>query len=186
MSCSDNGEPKRSSQVPVSIKVLSPSVNTSPVTGTAVPGNLLLNDTLGETSAADDDIQDASDNEIEDGTSIQSLKNSPPVFNNKPSLDSIIYLSENAEIGYFIFKISATDPDGDRICAHIANSSEPGVFTLIDGVLTTARSLDFETHSTYNLTIMITDGIHKEYWPVSHNLDVTIIYLIKLLYSLSL
>lgn len=139
--------------------------NTS-ATSTVSSINTISNDTL-ESAAATEDILDASDAVIEDSESIQSSKNSPPVFDNKPNLDSIIYLAENVKIGHYILKISATDPDGDRICSHIANASVPGVFTLLDGVLTTARSLDFETHSSYNLTIMITDGLSRAYWPVS-------------------
>ena len=81
-----------------------------------------------------------------------------------PTFDAGSYsfeVSEDAAAGTQVGTVSATDPDeGDTVTYSITSGNEAGQFAVdgSTGVITVAGSLDYETASSYTLTVEASDG----------------------------
>ena len=85
--------------------------------------------------------------------------NHRPVFETE---DDTLYLSENAEVGATVFTVHATDADNatnDAVIYSISDGNINNTFYINPktGVVYIAQDLDYETESTYTLTIVATD-----------------------------
>ena len=85
--------------------------------------------------------------------------NHQPVFE---TLDSTVSVSENADIGNIIFAVHASDADNatnDAVTYSISAGNVDNAFFLNPkaGVLHIAQDLDYETETSYDLTIVATD-----------------------------
>ena len=71
------------------------------------------------------------------------------------------HLSENVGIGTSVAQLIAADADSTTITYEILGGNDSGDFILdpISGLLLSANTLDFETQSSYNLSITVTDGV---------------------------
>ena len=75
--------------------------------------------------------------------------------------DLTLTVAEDVAIGTLVGTIAATDPDGDEISFEITAGNEANAFGLsAEGVLSTLSALDFETTSSYALTVMVSDGMN--------------------------
>ncbi|NXW87711.1 PCD23 protein, partial [Alopecoenas beccarii] len=83
---------------------------------------------------------------------------------NSPSFTSspLSYVMEDVEVGFFVHRIIAKDPDEGRngqVTYHILSGNENKAFVLdkITGLLTTTQLLDHEIQERYSLTVMALD-----------------------------
>ena len=66
--------------------------------------------------------------------------------------------AENISVGSTIATINATDPESDSISYSLSGTGSNKFSIASNGVITTAGALDYETVSSYNLTVTISDG----------------------------
>jgi len=59
--------------------------------------------------------------------------------------------------------MSVSGSSGVCVWVFVADGNEDDVFSIYpeNGNMIVARPLDWETRSTYNLTVMATDGVHR-------------------------
>ena len=84
--------------------------------------------------------------------------NEAPVFG---STSSTLSVSEAAAIGASVGTVSATDPDtGNTVTYSITAGNSAGKFSIgsSSGAITVAAALDYETDSSYTLTVEASDG----------------------------
>ena len=88
---------------------------------------------------------------------LQTPPNSPPVFGSASYAFSV---AEDAGVGEAVGSISATDADGDTLSYSITAGNEDGKFAINagTGAITVAGTLDYETTSSYTLTVQTDDG----------------------------
>ena len=69
-------------------------------------------------------------------------------------------LAESVALGAAVGTVAATDDDGDVLTFSIASENTGNAFAINEntGAITVARKLDFETTSTYTLTVSASDG----------------------------
>ena len=83
--------------------------------------------------------------------------------NNIPQIvDATFSVDENSPQGTLVGKVIATDNDGDKLSFKIAAGDDNNAFSIDeDGTITVNSSdeLDYETTTSYNLTIQVSDGI---------------------------
>ncbi len=82
----------------------------------------------------------------------------PPAFGSETYTFSV---SESATAGDVVGSVAATDPDaGDELSYAITVGNEAGKFAigLVDGQVTVAGALDYETVASYTLTVQAGDG----------------------------
>ncbi|XP_014798528.1 PREDICTED: protocadherin-23 [Calidris pugnax] len=86
------------------------------------------------------------------------------INDNSPSFtsSSLSYVVEDVEVGFFVHRIIAKDPDEGRngeVTYHILSGNENKAFVLdkITGLLTTAQLLDREIQDRYSLTVVALD-----------------------------
>lgn len=74
--------------------------------------------------------------------------------------DATWSVAENAAVGSQVGTVSATDPDGDGLSYAITGGNTGGAFSIENttGAVTVATALDYETKSSYSLTITVSDG----------------------------
>ena len=67
---------------------------------------------------------------------------------------------ESRPVGHFVVRTAATDPNGDRVTYRITSGNDDGLFTIeaTTGAILLAKSLDYETTSSYTLTVEARDG----------------------------
>ena len=70
------------------------------------------------------------------------------------------HISESAPAGSFVTTLESLDSDDDELTYSITAGDDAGMFSIGSqtGALTVAGSLDYETTSTYSLTISVDDG----------------------------
>ena len=98
-----------------------------------------------------------------------NLPNRAPVFTEGSS--STRSIAENTASGINIgAPVAATDPDGDTI-TYALGGSDPDAFSFIiaTGQLQTKAALDYETKSTYSVTVVALDGRHSTLIDVTVN-----------------
>ncbi len=66
--------------------------------------------------------------------------------------------AENISVGSTIATINATDPESDSISYSLSGTGSNKFSIASNGVITTAGALDYETVSSYNLTVTMSDG----------------------------
>ncbi|XP_041359153.1 protocadherin Fat 1-like isoform X2 [Gigantopelta aegis] len=83
----------------------------------------------------------------------------PPRFTESSYFVSV---TENDPIGHLVVMLSAEDDDGNSIWFSIMDGDDEGMFMVQPkhGSLLLAHQLDWETKSSYNLTVCATDGVH--------------------------
>ncbi|KAK7449354.1 hypothetical protein BaRGS_00040023, partial [Batillaria attramentaria] len=86
----------------------------------------------------------------------------PPKFKDVGLTERI---TESDRPGQLIVLLSAEDEDKDRLTFAIEGGNEDKVFTIQPnhGSLLLAQPVDWETTSQYNITVSVTDGVHKDY-----------------------
>ena len=69
-------------------------------------------------------------------------------------------VAEDAATSTVVGTVSATDPDGDTVTYSIASGNEAGKFNVdgFSGEILVWSALDFETESSYTLTVEARDG----------------------------
>ena len=81
--------------------------------------------------------------------------------NEVPSLDAAQYtftVAENAAVATSLGSVSATDPDEDTLTFSITAGDDDGNFSIdSSGALSLAKTLDYETTSSYTLTVEAAD-----------------------------
>ena len=84
-------------------------------------------------------------------------ENTAPVFGSSTYDFSI---AEDAAVGAAVGSVSATDPDNDTLAYAITAGNGDGKFALggSNGAITVAAALDYETTSSYSLTVQADDG----------------------------
>ena len=93
-----------------------------------------------------------------------SVTYATPACNRAPAFGSATYdftVSEDAATGTAVGTVSATDPDdGDSVTYSITAGNGDGKFSIdgSGGGITVAGSLDYETTSSYTLTVQASDG----------------------------
>jgi len=82
--------------------------------------------------------------------------NEAPTFNTT----STTSIAENVSSGSSVVTMSATDPNNDSLIYSISSGNDAGKFTIDSstGAITLAASLDYETTTSYTLTIQVSDG----------------------------
>ena len=98
-----------------------------------------------------------------------NVPNSPPVF--AEGSNTTRSVAENTASGINIgAPVTATDPDGD-IITYTLGGTDPNAFNFIIGTgqLQTKAELDYETKSTYSVTIVALDGRHSTLIDVTVN-----------------
>ncbi|KAK3591579.1 hypothetical protein CHS0354_013743 [Potamilus streckersoni] len=91
--------------------------------------------------------------------------NVPPKFINLP-LTTVLYVPENTALGSTVYKVSATDNDGDALTYNMASSPVTGMtYFSIDrsnGIITTStvRAINYEEikNTTWTFTVSVDDG----------------------------
>ena len=80
-----------------------------------------------------------------------------PVFDAAPYT---FHISEDAVVGAVVGSVSATDPQDHAITYYITAGNEDGKFAIDDGTgrITVAGELDYETTTSYTLTVEADDG----------------------------
>ena len=78
--------------------------------------------------------------------------------------------SEDTATGTTIAIATATDPDGDIITFELSGDGSENLVVSSDGTITLINTLDFETVTSYSLTLTATDGINT----ASNNFTVNI------------
>ncbi len=133
------------------------------------PGGLFAIDTAGEvttvgalnheTAASHSltvEVSDGSNAAAETVTIIVSDVDEPPV-----TAPASATVSELATVGDAVVTLSASDPEGQPMSFTISAGDPGGSFTIGgSGVLKVAAPLDFETTSSYFLTVTVDDGVH--------------------------
>lgn len=66
-------------------------------------------------------------------------------------------IDEDVSVGTKVVQTSATDQDGDSITYSISGSSDFNITST--GMITTAKTLDFETTTSYSLTVSFSDSV---------------------------
>ncbi|KFO09801.1 Protocadherin-23, partial [Balearica regulorum gibbericeps] len=89
---------------------------------------------------------------------ILDINDNSPSFTSSP----LSYVMEDVEVGFFVHRIIAKDPDEGRngeVTYHILSGNENKSFVLdkTTGLLTTAQLLDREIQERYSLTVMALD-----------------------------
>ncbi|PVD34226.1 hypothetical protein C0Q70_05492 [Pomacea canaliculata] len=86
----------------------------------------------------------------------------PPHFRHTGLRESI---TESDKPGQLIVLLSADDADKDRLYFAITDGNEDQVFTIQPnhGSILLALPVDWETRSSYNLTVSVTDGVHYDF-----------------------
>ncbi|CAL4101624.1 unnamed protein product, partial [Meganyctiphanes norvegica] len=90
---------------------------------------------------------------------------SPPIILEPDDTFSVTVL-ESDPIGQYVKLINAKDDDGDTLWFDITGGNEDNKFTIVSdpdsgtGSIMLAQQLDYETTSSYNLTVSVTDGVH--------------------------
>ena len=86
------------------------------------------------------------------------------VCGRQPAFSTSTYrfsVPENVAVGHKVGTVSATDPDaGDTVAYSITAGNGGGMFSMATstGAVTVAKSLDYETTSSYSLTVKASDG----------------------------
>ena len=90
---------------------------------------------------------------------ITNINDSTPVFTNGPGTFT---LAEDVLANMPVTTLVASDPDGDTLTYNITAGNSSGTFELNSstGAITTTKPLDYETTSSYALTVSVSDGIH--------------------------
>ena len=83
-----------------------------------------------------------------------------PVNDHAPVLENTdIYLSENTSIGELVKQLEATDADFDPITYTLIDGNSRNDFLISpNGRISLNNALDFETQSSYTLTVRVSDG----------------------------
>ncbi|XP_058804510.1 fat-like cadherin-related tumor suppressor homolog isoform X2 [Phymastichus coffea] len=86
----------------------------------------------------------------------------PPVFK---SVNQSVEVTESDNVGFFVALMQASDKDGDTLWYDIVDGDPRDEFVIgrDNGNILLARQLDWETQSSYNLTISVTDGVNVAY-----------------------
>jgi len=81
---------------------------------------------------------------------------------------STLYVNEDAEHGFYIGKVFASDQDNDPLTYSIVQAvpSNPCLISPTTGELYVKDSLDYESIPAYTLTIMVSDGVYSASAPV--------------------
>ncbi len=83
--------------------------------------------------------------------------------NNIPQIANVTFnVDENSIEGTFVGKVIAVDNDGDELSFNIISGDDYNAFAIdTEGNITvkTSAELDYETTTSYNLTIQVSDGI---------------------------
>ena len=66
--------------------------------------------------------------------------------------------AENISVGTTIATINATDPESDNISYSLSGTGSNKFSIASNGVITSAGALDYETTTSYNLTVTVSDG----------------------------
>ena len=76
------------------------------------------------------------------------------------AVDSTWNVAENAAVGSLVGVVSASDPDSDDLSYAIADGNTGAAFSINNqtGAVTVAVRLDFETTSSYALSVTVSDG----------------------------
>ena len=63
-------------------------------------------------------------------------------------------------VGHFVMRTTATDPNGDSVTYRITSGNDDGLFTIeaTTGAVLLAKTLDYETTTSYTLTVEARDG----------------------------
>ena len=87
---------------------------------------------------------------------VSNANDNSPVFTGTPYTAT---LAEDVTTGTSVATVAATDADGDNISFSITAGDAGGDFAIdaATGAITTAQTLDFETSSSYTLTVTATD-----------------------------
>ena len=86
--------------------------------------------------------------------------------NEAPTFDNPVYsfdVSEASPTGTLVGTVSATDPEGASLTFSITGGDPSGDFSIdSNGKITVTGTLDYDTTSTYSLTIQVTDGVFTD------------------------
>ncbi|EDW19762.2 fat-like cadherin-related tumor suppressor homolog isoform X3 [Drosophila mojavensis] len=84
--------------------------------------------------------------------------NSPSIA--KKSINNIVDLTENDKPGFLVTQIQAIDEDNDQLWYNISGGNEGNYFYIgrDTGNVLLSKYLDYETQTSYNLSISVTDG----------------------------
>ncbi|XP_030245298.1 fat-like cadherin-related tumor suppressor homolog isoform X2 [Drosophila navojoa] len=84
--------------------------------------------------------------------------NSPVIA--KKSINNIVDLTENDKPGFLVTQIQANDEDNDQLWYNISGGNEGNNFYIgrDTGNILLSHYLDYETRTSYNLSISVTDG----------------------------
>ncbi|XP_032591457.1 fat-like cadherin-related tumor suppressor homolog isoform X2 [Drosophila grimshawi] len=89
--------------------------------------------------------------------------NAPSIMNK--SINNIVDLTENDKPGFLVTQILAVDEDNDQLWFNISGGNEENHFYIgrDSGNVLLSKYLDYETVTSYNLTISVTDGSNIVY-----------------------
>ncbi|XP_076141861.1 cadherin-23 [Alosa pseudoharengus] len=114
---------------------------------------------------------------VKDTVNIQigDVNDNAPTFHNQPYT---VHISESTPVGTSVFMVNATDPDQGTGGSVLFSFQPPSSFFSIDGargIVTVTKKLDYETTSTYQLTVNATDQDKRRPLSQLANLAITII-----------
>ena len=97
------------------------------------------------------------------GDASTELTHSTTACNAPPVLGSSSYnfsVAEDSAVGASVGSVSATDPDNDTLTYSITAGNGDGKFSMDggSGAITVAAALDYETTSSYSLTVQADDS----------------------------
>ncbi|XP_017135093.1 fat-like cadherin-related tumor suppressor homolog [Drosophila miranda] len=83
----------------------------------------------------------------------------------RKSTDNVVELTENDKPGFLVTQILAVDDDNDQLWFNISSGNEANTFHIgqDNGNILLAKYLDYETETSYNLNISVTDGTFVTY-----------------------
>ncbi|MCP3672837.1 MAG: cadherin repeat domain-containing protein, partial [Gammaproteobacteria bacterium] len=98
---------------------------------------------------------------VQNGTATEDIKDFFPHANIPPVVTVATFkIAENTANGTAVGTVAVTDPDGDSLEWEITAGDDDGDFAInsSSGDITVAKALDYETTSSYSLTVQVSDG----------------------------